>query len=157
MLPEGVKKDLEHRIAEARHPGELVVDVMTACQEAFGYLSDEAVMTAAGMLDMSPLQIEELATFYNFVYRQPVGKFVIHVCDSVICWMGGYIPIRDYLCSELGIEMGQSTADGRFTLLPACCLGYCDRAPAMMINKKVYGFLTPEKIDGIIAKLSAEG
>ena len=153
MLPDVVKTDLERRIAEADHPKELVVDVMMACQEAFGYLSDEAVAIAAGMLGMTPLEVEELATFYNYIYREPVGKYVIHVCDSVICWMAGYLSLRDYLSKKLGIEMGETTPDGRFTLLPACCLGYCDRAPAMMVNKTVYGFLTPEKIDEIIDNL----
>ncbi len=156
MLPSAVKTELERRIAEADHPKELVVDVMMACQAAFGYLSDEAVAIAAGMLDMTPLEIEELATFYNYIYREPVGRYVIHICDSVVCWMAGYIPLCDYLCQKLGIEMGGTTPDGRFTLLPACCLGYCDRAPAMMINKRVYGFLTPEKIDAIIDELSSE-
>ena len=156
MLPETVKTELERRSAEADHPKELVVDVMIACQKAFGYLSDEAVAIAAGMLDMTPLEIEELATFYNYIYREPVGRYVIHICDSVVCWMEGYIPLRDYLCQKLGIEMGETTPDGRFTLLPACCLGYCDRAPAMMVNKKVYGFLTPEKIDKIINGLRSE-
>lgn len=154
MLSDSVKTELERRIAEADHSKELVVDVMMACQEAFGYLSDEAVMIAAGMLDMTPLEIEELATFYNYIYREPVGRYVIHVCDSVICWMEGYLSLRDYLCRKLDIEMGGTTPDGRFTLLPACCLGYCDRAPAMMINKTVYGFLTPEKIDEVIKELS---
>ena len=153
MLPDVVKTELERRIAEADHPKELVVDVMMACQEAFGYLSDEAVAIAAGMLGMTPLEVEELATFYTYIYREPVGKYVIHVCDSVICWMAGYLPLRDYLSKKLGIEMGETTPDGRFTLLPACCLGYCDRAPAMMVNKTVYGFLTPEKIDEIIDNL----
>jgi len=156
MLPETVKTELERRIAEADHPKELVVDVMMACQAAYGYLSDEAVAIAAGMLDMTPLEIEELATFYNYIYREPVGKYVIHICDSVVCWMEGCIPLHDYLCQKLGIEMGETTPDGRFTLLPACCLGYCDRAPAMMVNKKVYGFLTPEKIDEIINGLRSE-
>jgi len=156
MLPSAVKTELERRIAEADHPKELVVDVMMACQAAFGYLSDEAVAIAAGMLDMTPLEIEELATFYNYIYREPVGRYVIHICDSVVCWMAGYVPLRDYLSQKLGIEMGGTTPDGRFTLLPACCLGYCDRAPAMMINKRVYGFLTPEKIDAIIDELSSE-
>ena len=154
MLQEAVKTELERRIAEAEHPKELVVDVMMACQEAFGYLSDEAVAIAAGMLDMTPLEIEELATFYNYIYREPVGRYVIHVCDSVICWMEGYLSLRDYLCRKLDIEVGGTTPDGRFTLLPACCLGYCDRAPAMMINKTVYGLLTPEKIDEVIDNLT---
>jgi NADH-quinone oxidoreductase subunit E len=85
-----------------------------------------------------------------------VGKYVIHLCDSVICWMDGYESLRDYLCRKLQIELGGTTSDGLFTLLPVCCIGYCDRSPAMLINRKVYGPLTPEKIDAILGKLKSE-
>lgn len=156
MLPDKLKKSLEKQISHADHPRELVVDVMLAFQDHYGYLSDEAVAAAAVMLGMSPLEIEEVATFYTFIYREPVGKYVIHVCDSVICWMDGYESIKDYLCKKLDIELGGTTADGLFTLLPVCCIGYCDRSPAMLINRKVYGNLTPEKIDAILEKLKAE-
>jgi NADH-quinone oxidoreductase subunit E len=154
MIPSDVKQSIVEKIETAAHPKELVVDVMMAYQENLGFLTDEAVIEVAGLLGMTPLQIDELATFYTFIYREPVGKYVIHVCDSVICWMDGYIPIIEYLMEKLKIRVGETTEDGLFTLLPVCCIGYCDRAPAMMINKKVYGFLTPEKIDGILDDLT---
>ncbi|UCF91346.1 MAG: NADH-quinone oxidoreductase subunit NuoE [Desulfobacterales bacterium] len=153
MLDEELRGSLTRKIAGIEHPRELVVDVMFALQEHYGYLSDEAVREAAELLDMSPLEVDEIATFYTFVYREPVGKYVIHVCDSVICWMGGYESLRDHLCRKLGIRLGETTADGLFTLLPVCCIGYCDRAPAMLVNRQVYGCLTPAKIDEIVAKL----
>ena len=129
---------------------------MLALQEHYGYLSDEAVEEVAALLGMSSLEVEELATFYTFIYREPVGKFVIHVCDSVICWMDGYESVKDHLCKKLAIDLGGTTADGLFTLLPVCCIGYCDQSPAMLINRKVYGNLTPEKIDAILEKLKTE-
>jgi len=153
MLPHELKKSLEEHIASVDHPRELAIDVMFALQDHFGYLSDEAVNEAADLLDMTPLEVEELATFYTFTYREPVGKFVIHVCDSVICWMDGYESIKEYLCKTLEINVGETTGDGLFTLLPVCCIGYCDLSPAMLINRKVYGNLTPEKIDNILAEL----
>jgi NADH-quinone oxidoreductase subunit E len=156
MLPDDLKESLVQKIASAEHPRELVVDVMFALQDHYGYLSNEALETAGHMLDMTPLEVEELATFYTFIYREPVGKHVIHVCDSVICWMDGYESIRDYLCRRLEIRMGETTADRLFTLLPVCCIGYCDRSPAILINRKVYGPLTPETLDTILDKLSAE-
>jgi NADH-quinone oxidoreductase subunit E len=70
--------------------------------------------------------------------------------------MDGYESLRDYLCRKLQIELGGTTSDGLFTLLPVCCIGYCDRSPAMLINRKVYGPLTPEKIDAILGKLKSE-
>ncbi len=129
---------------------------MFAVQDHYGYLSDEAIVEVAELLEMSPLEVEELATFYTFVYREPVGKYVIHICDSLVCWLDGYESIRDYLCRKLGIEMGETTTDGLFTLLPVCCIGYCDRAPAILINRKVYGPLTIDKLDQILEKLKAK-
>jgi NADH-quinone oxidoreductase subunit E len=156
MLPDDFKASIKKEIALAEHPRELVVDVMLAFQDHYGFLSDEALEEAAMLLDMTPLEMEELATFYTFFYREPVGKYVIHVCDSVICWMDGYESIRDYLCQKLGIKMGETTPDGLFTLLPVCCIGYCDRSPAILINRKVYGPLTIEKLDNILEELRTE-
>lgn len=156
MLPKALEESLVEKIAFADHPRELLVDIMLELQGHYGYLSDEAIEEAAGLLGMSPLEIEEVATFYTFLYREPVGKYVIHVCDSVICWMDGYESIKDYLCKKLDIDLGETSADGLFTLLPVCCIGYCDRSPAMLINRKVYGHLTPQKIDEILEKLRSE-
>lgn len=155
MLPEELEKSLVEKITHADHPRELVVDVMLALQDHYGYLNDEAVEAAAVLLEMSPLEVEEVATFYTFTYREPVGKFVIHVCDSVICWMDGYESLKDYLCKKLNIDVGGTTADGLFTLLPVCCIGYCDQSPAMLINRKAHGHLTPQKIDAILEKLKS--
>lgn len=156
MLPEALKTSLQEMISSAEHPKELVVDVMLAFQDHYGFLSDEALEEAAVLLGMTPLEMEELATFYTFLYREPVGKYVIHVCDSVICWMDGHESIRDYLSQKLGIKMGETTPDGLFTLLPVCCIGYCDRSPAVLINRKVYGPLTHEEIDNILETLRKE-
>ena len=153
MLPEELKNALTEKIGKVDHPREMVVDVMFAVQEHYGYLTDEGVEETARLVAMSPLEVEQLATFYTFVYREPVGKYVIHVCDSVVCWMNGFESIKDYLSEKLGIQYGETTADGLFTMLPVCCIGYCDRSPAILINKKVYGNLTTEKIDEIIEEL----
>ena len=155
-LPLELKENLEHLVSESEHPREQVIDIMYALQQHYGYLSDEAVREAAALLEMSPLEIEELATFYDFIYREPVGKFVIHVCDGVVCWMFHEGSVFDYLCKKLGVCAGEVTADGMFTVLPTACLGYCDHAPAMLINGVSYGPLTPEKIDEILEKLRQE-
>ncbi len=99
MLPAELKESLTEHIAGVDHPRELVVDIMFSIQDHYGYLNDEALEETANLLGMSPLEVEELATFYTFIYREPVGKYVIHVCDSVICWMDGYESIRDHLCN----------------------------------------------------------
>ena len=156
MIPDELKEKLLKHLDHVEHPQELAVDVMFAIQEHYGYLTDEGLQETAALLGMTALEVEQLATFYTFIYREPVGKYVIHVCDSVVCWMDGYDSVRDYLCQKLNIQPGETTPDGLFTLLTVCCIGYCDRSPAMLINKKAYGNLTAEKIDGVLEKLRAE-
>ena len=156
MIPADLRKSLVQKIATGDHPREMLVDVMFAIQNYYGHFTDEGVEETAELLGMSPLEVEQIATFYSFIYREPVGKYVIHVCDSVICWMDGYQSIKDYLCKKLGIQVGDTTPDGLFTVLPVCCIGYCDQAPVMLINRNAYGKLTAEKIDGILDKLRAE-
>ena len=151
-----LRESLKEQIAKADHARELAADVMFALQAYYGYLSDEAVEDAAELLGMTPLEVEEIATFYTFIFREPVGKYVIHVCDSVVCWMNGYESVWEYLGRKLDIQPGQTTSDGLFTLLKVCCIGYCDRSPAMLINRKAYGNLTTQKIDGIIEAFKAE-
>jgi NADH-quinone oxidoreductase subunit E len=154
MLPEDITQSWRERIAAVAHPRELAIDLMFDLQVHEGWLSDRALAEGADLLGLTALELEELATFYPFIYRRPVGRYVIHVCDSLICWMDGYEKIADHLCRKLGISPGETTADGLFSVLPVCCLGYCDHSPAMLINKKVYGHLTAEKIDRILDELS---
>ena len=156
MLPEALSKALSERIANAEDRREQAVDVMFELQSHYGYMSDEAMEEASGLLGMTTLELEELATFYDHIYREPVGKYVIHVCDGAVCWMEGHQAVMDHICSRLDIELGGTTADGLFTLLPVCCIGYCDRAPAMTINRRVFGRLTPEKIDRVLTRLKEQ-
>lgn len=153
MLPQELRNRLVERIASAEHPREQAVEVMLELQSHYGHMSDEAMVEAAELLDMTPVELEGLATFYDHIYREPVGKHVIHVCDSLICWMEGHESVVGHIMSRLNVTMGGTSEDGLFTLLPVCCIGYCDRAPAMTIDGKVYGRLTPEKIDRILLKL----
>ena len=153
MLPETMKSDLQAKIARVAHPREMAIDVINALQDYHGYFSDEALVQAADLLGMSPLEVDELATFYTFIYREPVGRHVIHVCDSLICWMEGGENLVAHLCDRLGIQLGETTSDGLFTLLPVCCIGYCDRAPAILVDRKVHGPLTVESLDQLIDTL----
>ncbi len=156
MIPAELLQNLEREIAKTEHPRELAVDVMFVLQNHYGYLSDEALEEGAGLLGMTVLELEEIATFYDFIYREPVGKFVIHVCDGVVCWMNGLQSVVDYLYQKLGIRLGETTEDGLFTLLPTACIGYCDLSPAVLVNGRPYGPLTPEKIDDLLQKFRGE-
>ena len=96
---------------------------------------------------MSPSELDNVATFYNLIFRQPVGKHVILLCDSVSCWIMGYEKMRQHLSARLGIDLGGTTSDGEFTLLPIVCLGACDRAPAVMVDDDLHGDLDPQAMD----------
>ena len=152
MLPEELKNELQARVASAITNREAAVDVMKELQRHYGWLTDEAVGEAAVLLGLSPLQVEELATFYEMIYRRPVGEKVVHVCDSISCWAMGGETLLAHLAEKLGIEPGGTTADGMFTLLPCACLGMCGDGPAMMIGDNLFGKVTPEKVEEILEK-----
>ncbi len=152
MIPEELRKELRARVASAVTPREAAVDVMKEIQSHYGWLTDEGVHEAATLLGLSPLQVEELATFYEMIYRRPVGKKVLHVCDSISCWAVGYETLMAHIARRLGVAPGETTADGVFTLLPCACLGMCGDGPAMMVGEALYGKVTPEKADDILEK-----
>ena len=101
---------------------------------------------------MTPDELDSIATFYSLIYRKPVGRHVILVCDSVSCWITGYDSVQECLTRILGIIPGETTEDGRFTLLPIACLGACDQGPAMMVDGELYTDLDREKIEAVIGK-----
>jgi NADH-quinone oxidoreductase subunit E len=154
-LPAALLDDLASLVAGSSHPRAAAIDVMYALQRHYGYLCDEAMHYASRLLGMTTLELESLATFYDYLYRRPVGRYVIHVCDSVVCWMFHQDSIFDYLCRALGVPPGGTTEDGLFTVLPAACIGNCHNAPTMLINGRFYDRLTPERIDAVIAALRA--
>jgi NADH-quinone oxidoreductase subunit E len=156
MIPDELREHLKTKIAEAEAPREQAINVMYEVQRHYGHLTDEGLEEAAALLGMTPLELEELATFYDFIYRDPVGRFVLHVCDGVVCWMFHEGTLFDYLCQKLGVCAGEVTADGMFTVLPTACIGYCDAAPAMVVNGRLFGNLNPERIDEILEQLKSE-
>ena len=123
------------------------IDALKIVQRHRGWVSDESVHDIAAHLGMSATDVDSVATFYNLIYRKPVGRHVISICDSVSCWIMGYEQMRKHLHERLGIGFGETTSDNRFTLLPTVCLGCCDHAPAMMVDGDLHSDLDPKKID----------
>jgi NADH-quinone oxidoreductase subunit E len=153
MIPDTLKTELQQRVAAAITNREAAVDVMKELQRHYGWLTDEAVQEAAAILRLSPLQVEELATFYEMIYRRPVGRHVIHVCDSISCWSMGGETLMDRFTNLLGIKPGATTPDGIFTLLPCCCLGNCGNAPAVMVGERQFGPVSLENAEALLAEL----
>jgi NADH-quinone oxidoreductase subunit E len=114
------------------------VEALKAVQRAQGWVSDAALAEVARLLGMSSDELDGVATFYNLIFRRPVGRHVILLCDSISCWIMGYEGLRERLAARLGVGLGETTADGRFTLLPTVCLGACEHAPVLMIGDDLH-------------------
>jgi NADH-quinone oxidoreductase subunit E len=99
---------------------------------------------------MSSADLDGVATFYNLIYRKPVGRHVILICNSDSCWIMGYRRLCEALSEQLGIQLGETTADQRFTFLPIVCLGDCDHAPVLMIDNNQHRDVTPESLPAIL-------
>jgi NADH-quinone oxidoreductase subunit E len=152
MLTEEENTLVRKEIGQSETPRAACVEALRILQAHRGWVSDEDVRDLAPLLGMTPDELDAVATFYPFIFRRPVGRHVIFVCDSVSCWVMGYESLLNRLKDRLGISMGETTTDGRFTLLPASCLGACDRAPAMMIDRDLHIDLDPDRLEGLLER-----
>lgn len=118
---------------------EKIVDVLWELQQERGYIDDEAVKIAAAQCELSPIEVDEVASFYNLLLRRPAGRRQIYVCDSISCELNGAQRLIAEMERQLGAKLGEVTADGEFSLLPIVCLGHCDKAPCVLANQKVQG------------------
>ena len=152
MLSEKELQEITAELAHVERKEAASIEALKVVQKHRGWVSDASVRDIASLLDMTPAELDGVATFFNFIYRKPVGRHVIAICDSMVCWSLGYDPLLELLRKKLCIGFGETTQDNRFTLLPASCLGACDRAPAMLVDEDLYGPVTPEMVDGILGK-----
>jgi NADH-quinone oxidoreductase subunit E len=144
--------DIETEAAHYPKREAVCIDALRIVQRHRGWISDESLRDIAGHLGMSPTDLDSVATFYNLIFRKPVGRHVILLCDSVSCWITGYDRLRTHLRERLGVDLGETTLDKRFTLLPIVCLGCCDHAPAMMVDSDLHSDLDSHKIDAELEK-----
>ena len=152
MLTAEEVSQIEHEISLVPIRKAAGIEALKIVQKHRGWVSDETLKDTAAFLGVSAEELDSVATFYNLIFRQPVGRHVILLCDSISCWVMGYEKIREHLMQKLGIEYGQTTPDGRFTLLPNVCLGTCDCAPALMVGPDLYQNVTPEELDDILSR-----
>ena len=136
-------------------PRAACIDVLKLAQKNHRYISDKILNEIANILGMSIAELDEVATFYNLIYRQPVGETVILLCDSITCWMLGRNKIAEDIRERLAINDGETTADGQYTLLPIVCLGHCDHAPVMLMGQTLIGDLNSDKIKQLLPKAGA--
>lgn len=155
LIPTLSPEEVEEILAEVAHlPNResAAIDALMIVQKHRGWVSDESLNAIAKFLNMSVAELDGVATFYNLIYRQPVGRHVISMCDSVSCYVMGADQLGKDLQEKLGIKFGETTTDGRFTLLPIVCLGACDKAPTMQIDEDLIENVSAEKLDAVFEK-----
>ena len=152
MLTDDERTEIEATLHHYPHRHSAAAGAMRAVQRRRGWLSDEALADIGEFLGVSVEELDSRATFSNMLFRHPVGRHVILICDSDCCYVMAYEQMREHISTRLGIELGETTPDGRFTFLPIVCLAQCDHAPAMQIDDEFYGDLTPERIDEILER-----
>jgi NADH-quinone oxidoreductase subunit E len=150
MLDDKIKDEIRAEIGKHKDAQAACLEVLKIVQRHNRWVSDDNVREIAAITGLTEEEIDSLATCYTMIFRRPVGRNVILLCDSVTCWIMGYEKIREYLFMRLGVVFGQTTTDERFTVLPVACLGTCDKAPAMMVNSQLYTNLSTEAIDEIL-------
>ncbi len=152
MLTEEERAEIEREMSKYWLKRAVGPEALKIVQKHRGWISRESLTDVARILDMTDDELDSVGTCYNLIFRKPVGRHLILVCDSVSCWIMGGERIQDRLSRRLGIDYGQTTTDGRFTLLPMACLGACDKAPAMMIDDDLHVNVDLEAIDQILEK-----
>ncbi len=144
------RQEIEAELAHYPTKQAVCIDAMKIVQRHRGWVSDESIRDIGELLEMTPADLDGVATFYNLIFRKPVGRHVIMLCNSVSCWIMGYERMKAHLTEKLGIQFGETTPDNRFTLLPIVCLGACQHAPTLLVDNELHGDLDPAKIDALL-------
>ena len=150
MLTPEERQEIEAEFPRYPHKQAVCLDAMKIIQRHRGWVSDESLRDLGEILDMTAEELDGVATFYNLVFRRPVGRHVVLICDSVTCWIMGDEKLCQRLTSQLGVELGGTTADERFTILPIVCLGTCDHAPALMVDNDLYRDVEADHVDDVL-------
>lgn len=154
LLDVDLRKQIETLLPVYPTKQAVVLPALHAINARLGYVPQQAVVELAGLLGLAPSQVQDTLSFYG-IFRQdrPMGKYCLSVCRSITCEACGGEELMDHLCERLGIQPGETTADGRVTLEFAECLGACDTAPSLMVNDTLYGEMTKEKVNELVDSL----
>jgi NADH-quinone oxidoreductase subunit E len=156
MFSQTNEKKLDELITHYPVKRSAVLPALYIAQEEHGYVTDDDVKYIAARLDMRVNEVEEVVTFYTMYSRKPVGKYKLQVCRTVSCWLQGAEQIAERIEHKLGCGVGETTPDGKFTLMEVECLGYCDLAPCLQVNFDYHEKVTPEGVDRLIENLKAK-
>lgn len=152
MLSDEEIREIDAEIAHVPYRAAVAIDALKIVQAHRGWVSDESLRAIARHLEMAPEELEGIATFYNLIFRRPVGDQVILLCDSISCWIKGCTKLGNDISEHLGIQPGETTPDNRYTLLPVTCLGACDKAPVMMVGDALHTDVNTSDLPAILPK-----
>lgn len=147
------KKEVQNIIARYPQKKAALLPILHVAQQEFGFIGEDTERMVAGLLDIKPIQVREVVTFYTMYNRRPVGKYHIQVCSNLTCTLLGAESLLDYLKKKLNIGLGEITEDKKIMISSVECLGACEQAPCMMVNFDYYGDLDEGKIDKILDNL----
>jgi len=150
VMSDEERHEIEHCLHHYDDNRAASIDALKIVQKKHGWVPDGAIAPIGEILGIPASDVEGVATFYNLIFRRPVGRNVIKICDSISCFLTGYDEVRNAISAQLRINLGQTTPDMRYTLLPICCLGACDKGPVLMINDDTHGNLSPETISVLL-------
>jgi NADH-quinone oxidoreductase subunit E len=155
VLSEQSKAEMSRYCDEYPDPRSALLPALRLAQRDYGgWLPAQAVEEVAALIGLAAADVEAVASFYTMLHREPVGRHLLQVCTNVTCSLLGAEHLVAHISHKLGIEPGETTEDGRFTLLEVECLGSCGTAPVMQVDDRYYEDLTPERIDRILANLA---
>lgn len=152
MLPETIIRKIEAETGKYPTRRAAVKSALRYAQAEFGWISEDVVKAVAEVLGLERIEVFEVATFYDMFYTRPVGRFPVRVCTNVSCLLRGADGIMESLCQNLGVEAGETTADGRFTVFAAECLGACGGAPMMAVGDDYHEDLKADELDKILER-----
>ncbi len=154
MLSDSTRQRIQALQAKYPQARSALIPSLQMAQAEAGYLSPEVVLEVSELFGLSPSEVNEVASFYTMLFKRPVGKYVIQVCTNISCLLCNSERIMSHLEERLGVRPGETTADGKFTLVEVECLASCGTAPVAQINESYHENLTPEKLDRILDSLT---
>ncbi len=149
---ERLREELLDLIGQIGRDRSALLPSLEEVQRRYYSISPYCMQVIADLLDIHPVEVDSVVSFYHFLAEKPQGQFVIRLCRTITCDMAGKDHIARQLQNDLGIKFGETTPDGKFSLHWANCLGMCDQGPALLVNERIFTRVTPEKIHGILAE-----
>lgn len=152
-LSDSEKRQIDEALHHVPFASGASIDALKIVQQHRGWVSDAALKALSEYMGVSTADLDSVATFYNLIFRKPVGKVVLHPCDGISCDLMGGKKVRQCISKKLAIGNAETSQDGQFTLIPLPCLGACDKAPVMIADKQLFEHLDENSLTGVLDEL----